>query len=110
MPETFVHFEISAEDPEKLQKIYGVALGWTFNSVLMPGGGGEYTIVMTADVGKPGTNGGLYKKMGKDDKPRHYMGVADMDDPPKGTGRRRQGRPSRDAYPRYRLLSLHRRP
>lgn len=50
MPDTFVHFEITADDPEKMKKSYGGAFGWTFNTFPMSGGGGgEYTMVMTTD-------------------------------------------------------------
>lgn len=80
MPDTFVHFELPADDPAKLKKFYGGVFGWTFNTMPMPGGGGEYNIAMTTEQGKPGINGGVYKRMNKDDKPRQYIGVASIDE------------------------------
>ncbi len=80
MADTYVHFEIPADDTEKLKKFYGSVFGWKYESAPMPGlPGGEYIMVNTTEQGKPGMNGGMYKRMGADDKPRHYIGVASMD-------------------------------
>ncbi|MSQ22615.1 MAG: hypothetical protein EXR53_04815 [Dehalococcoidia bacterium] len=35
-------------------------------------------MVQTTEPGKPGINGGLFKQMGPDDKPRSYIGVASV--------------------------------
>lgn len=58
---------------------YKGVFGWGFQRTPMPGmPGGEYILVQTTEQGKPGINGGLYKRMGPDDKPRSYIGVASI--------------------------------
>ena len=80
MADTFVHFEIPANDPEKLIKFHGGVFSWKFERTPMPGmPGGEYIMNMTTEQGKPGMNGGMYKRTDPDDKPRQYIGVANID-------------------------------
>ncbi len=80
MPDTFVHFEIPADDPDKMMAFYRDAFGWQFQRTPMPGmPGGEYILVQTAEQGKPGMNGGMYKRTGPQDKPMNYIGVASID-------------------------------
>ena len=80
MSDTFVHFEIPADDPERLMKFYGGAFGWQFQRTPMPGmPGAEYILVQTVEQGKPGLNGGLYKRFSRDDRPRSFIGVASID-------------------------------
>jgi predicted enzyme related to lactoylglutathione lyase len=81
MADTFVHFEIPADDPAKLKKFYSGAFGWSFQESPMPGnpGAGPYILVMTTEPGKPGMNGGMYKRNDKKDKPKSYLGVADIE-------------------------------
>jgi uncharacterized protein len=66
MDHTIVHFEIPANDVQKLKKFYEEALGWKIVNSGMPGM--EYWIIQTVptdDKGmlqKPGVNGGLYQR------------------------------------------------
>ena len=81
MGDTFVHFEIPADDTEKLEAFYSSAFGWQFQHTPMPGlPGNEYILVQTIEPGQPGINGGMYKRMGPDDKARSFIGVSSMDD------------------------------
>lgn len=65
-----VHFEIHAEDPEKLATFYRGVFGWEVRKWDAPGAGFEYWIIMTApenykDESKwPGINGGMVKRQG----------------------------------------------
>jgi predicted enzyme related to lactoylglutathione lyase len=46
----------------------------------MPGDGtAQYHLAMTTEQGKPGINGGIFKKFAPDSKPVYFIGVANMD-------------------------------
>ncbi len=66
MDHTIVHFEIPANDPEKLKVFYERVLGWKIFNASMPGA--EYWLIQTVPTDekgmlqKPGVNGGLYKR------------------------------------------------
>lgn len=51
-----VHFEISAEDPERAAAFYQEALGW---GVQKWDGPMDYWLLMTGEEGTPGIDGGL---------------------------------------------------
>jgi predicted enzyme related to lactoylglutathione lyase len=61
MAHPIVHFEIPAEDLERLKQFYSELLGWKFETAPgMP----NYMMVTTAEKGEGmGINGGLMKKM-----------------------------------------------
>jgi uncharacterized protein len=73
---TIVHFEIPAKDMKKLSQFYSKAFGWKFNNSGMAGM--EYWLIQTGPRSKS-VGGGMYKKMGKDDGPRNYIGVPKID-------------------------------
>ncbi len=80
MGDTFVHFEIPADDPEKLMAFYSGVFGWQFQRTPMPGmAGAEYILVQTVEQGKPGINGGMYKRMDREDTARSFIGVSSID-------------------------------
>ena len=63
---TIVHFEIPAEDIEKIKKFYASLFGWTMNKYP---GQTNYYLVGTVPVDektmlpiRPGVNGGLYER------------------------------------------------
>ena len=59
MAHPVVHFEIPAQDMERLKQFYSQLLGWTFEAAPgMP----SYMMITTAAKGE-GINGGLMKKM-----------------------------------------------
>jgi len=66
MDHTIVHFEIPANDVQKLKKFYEEALGWKIINSNMPSV--EYWLIQTVPTDekgmlqKPGVNGGLYQR------------------------------------------------
>ncbi len=56
-----VHFEISADDPERAIKFYSDVFGWQVRK--WEGGNEDYWLVETGTEG-PGINGGLFKRKG----------------------------------------------
>ena len=88
---TVVHFEIPANDPEKLSSFYKDLFGWKFEKVPMqaPGTSGEYYMIETRagtaqDMEKAqstmGVNGGMMKRMMPNQTPVNYMMVESVDD------------------------------
>jgi predicted enzyme related to lactoylglutathione lyase len=54
MADTYVHFQLPADDPETMMEFYSSAFGWAFNRTPMPGiPGGEYILIETADEKHP---------------------------------------------------------
>ena len=80
---TIVHFEIPADDVEKLRKFYGQLFGWKIEK--MPGPV-EYWGIQTVPVnekGEPirsGVNGGMMKKQNPEHKPVNYILVESVDE------------------------------
>jgi uncharacterized protein len=85
---TIVHFEIPANDIEKLKKFYRDLFGWTMNKYPGPT---TYYLVGTVPVDektmmpiRPGVNGGLYER--KDSsmpdmaKPTNYISVESVEE------------------------------
>jgi predicted enzyme related to lactoylglutathione lyase len=80
---TVVHFEIPANDAEKLSKFYGKLFGWKI--IKMPGPI-EYWGIQTVPVDEKGmllrngVNGGMMKKQNPEHKPVNYIAVESVDD------------------------------
>ena len=80
---TVVHFEIPADDVEKLRKFYSLLFGWKIE--LMPGQV-EYYGIWTVPVDekgmplRPGVNGGLMKKQNPEHKAVNYIQVESVDE------------------------------
>jgi predicted enzyme related to lactoylglutathione lyase len=72
-----IHFEIPANDPEKLADFYKKAFGW--KSEKWPGPT-EYWMVTTGAEGQPGINGGLMRKQGPVTGTTNTVGVDSVDD------------------------------
>src|SRR5260221_13979612 len=79
-----VHFEIPAEDLDRMKKFYESAFGWQTNQLGQDMG--DYVVVTTSEtdenrmVKKPGTiNGGFYKKT-TDPLSNHPSVVISVDD------------------------------
>jgi uncharacterized protein len=53
-----VHFEIPANEPEKVMEFFKKTFGWNFQQF----GTEQYWVVMTGDEKTPGINGGLMKR------------------------------------------------
>ncbi len=81
MDHTIVHFEIPADNVEKLRKFYNGLFGWKIEK--MPGGM-EYWGIETVPVDdkgmplRPGVNGGMMKRE-MDQKPVNYISVESVD-------------------------------
>lgn len=80
---TIVHFEIPADNVEKLRKFYGGLFGWKIEK--MPGPV-EYWSIQTVPVDKkgapirPGVNGGMMKRQNPEHKPVNYILVDSVDE------------------------------
>ena len=80
---TIVHFEIPADDVEKLRKFYSQLFGWKIEK--MPGPV-EYWGIQTVPVDekggpmRPGVNGGMMKKQNPEHKPVNYVLVESVDE------------------------------
>jgi predicted enzyme related to lactoylglutathione lyase len=75
---TIVHFEIPAENVDKLKSFYEKVFGW---NILQLPGPLDYWEIQTVPMDpngaplRPGVNGGLYKKQTLDNKPLNYYSV-----------------------------------
>jgi predicted enzyme related to lactoylglutathione lyase len=56
-----VHFEIHAEDPDRVVGFYAELFGWRFDKWAGPV---DYWLVTTGPDGQPGINGGLIRRQG----------------------------------------------
>jgi len=80
---TIVHFEIPADNVEKLRKFYSGVFGWKIEKMLGPT---EYWSIETVPVDKkgmavrPGVNGGMMKKQNPAHKPVNYIAVESVDE------------------------------
>lgn len=79
-----VHFEIPADDPDKLSSFYTSLFGWQINK--MPMEGGDYWITQTVptdEKGMPtelgGINGGIFKRQAPEQRPINYVNVESVD-------------------------------
>ena len=59
-----IHFEIHADDPERVIPFYKQLFGWEFTAW---NGGAAYWVITTGDSKQPGINGGLVPRRGKID-------------------------------------------
>lgn len=87
MDHTVVHFEIPANNVEKLKKFYSAVFGWKIEKGSEEMGGEmEYWLVGTVPVDKemrplrPGVNGGMYRKTNQEMKPIVYISVESADE------------------------------
>ena len=76
MAHPIVHFEIPAEEPQKLIDFYGKVFGW---SIKPSGRPADYWTIETVDAGETGINGGLMKKAGPNQTALNYVQVEDLD-------------------------------
>ena len=82
MDHTIVHFEIPAENLEKLRKFYSELFGWKIDKAE----GMDYWLIQTVPVdkqGRPirmGVNGGMMKKQNPEHKFTYYVSVESVDE------------------------------
>ncbi len=83
MDHTIIHFEIPANNVDKIKRFYEEVFGWKITPVEGPL---EYWIIETVPVDptgktiRPGVNGGMYKKQIPDGKPINYFSVESISD------------------------------
>lgn len=73
---TIVHFDIPAENIEKMKKFYSKLFSWKIERVAGPI---EYYLIETAPEGKS-VGGGMAKKMVPNQQPMNYILVESVDD------------------------------
>jgi uncharacterized protein len=66
-----VHFEVSADEPERAVKFYGDVFGW---SIEKWGGPKDYWLIKTGENDQPGINGGVFKREG----PVNFVNTIDV--------------------------------
>ena len=78
-----VHFEMPAEDMQRMINFYNKAFGWTANQ--LGAEMGNYAVVMTSETGPDGfptepgrINGGLFPKADSNHSPSIVIGVEDI--------------------------------
>ena len=54
------HFEIPVDDPDRAERFYTEAFGWTFNR--FPGAPSYYGLATTGEDSQPGIDGALYQR------------------------------------------------
>ena len=78
MDHTIIHFEIPANNVEKIKTFYEQIFGW---EIIQASGPIEYWLIQTVPVDpngmllRPGVNGGLYKRQVPESKPINYFAV-----------------------------------
>lgn len=83
MNKTLVHFEIPANEIEKLKTFYEKLFDWKFVHSPIPGM--DYWLIHTVPTDEegmtqePGINGGMYKKENEMQKPTNWISVEDID-------------------------------
>ena len=83
MDHTVVHFEIPANNPEKLSAFYKELFGWKIEKMTMnnPTGKMDYWLIKTkASQDDAGTNGGMMKRMSPEQQVTNYVLVESVDD------------------------------
>ncbi len=73
-----VHFEIPAENPERVMSFYGTIFGWTFFTY--EGGGMPYWLVTTGPAEEPGINGGILPQQYPNQPCVNTITVANVDE------------------------------
>jgi predicted enzyme related to lactoylglutathione lyase len=80
---TIVHFEMPADNVEKLRKFYADLFGWKIEKSPGPI---PYWMIETVPVDekgmplRPGVNGGMYKKDNPERRPVNYISVESIDE------------------------------
>ncbi|MDG6221721.1 MAG: VOC family protein [Candidatus Bathyarchaeota archaeon] len=83
MDHTVIHFEIPAENVEKIKKFYSNIFGWKIEKSPMPM---DYWLIQTVPIDdkgmplRPGINGGIFLKENPKLKPVNYISVESVDE------------------------------
>jgi predicted enzyme related to lactoylglutathione lyase len=82
MSHTIIHFEIPADDLEKMRAFYMNVFGWKYTEIPEM----KYNTIQTVQTDErgmlrePGINGGMYKRTEKGQVPLNYINVEDVDE------------------------------
>ena len=82
MNHTVIHFEIPADDVEKLKGFYSAVFGWKLVDIPEM----EYVSVFTVPTDEsgmlkePGVNGGIYRRTRREQVPVNYISVESVDE------------------------------
>jgi predicted enzyme related to lactoylglutathione lyase len=82
MSHTVIHFEIPADDLEKMKAFYQNVFDWKYTEVPEM----QYTTIQTVATDakgmlrEPGVNGGIYKRTEGSQVPLNYIAVESVDD------------------------------
>jgi predicted enzyme related to lactoylglutathione lyase len=74
-----VHFDLPAEDPEKLKAFYEKVFGWQFQKWTDPSGQMEYWLITTGKD-EPGIDGGMAKKRAPDEQVANTISVPNLEE------------------------------
>ena len=80
MDRTIVHFEIPANDVEKLSRFYSKVFGWKFEKVETPDDNAYWLITTKERQESAGVNGGMSRKMDANQRPTNYVLVESIVD------------------------------
>lgn len=72
MAQPVVHFEIPADNPERLSRFYADLFGWRIETWSGPM---QYTLLYTKGPKGVGIDGGMYKRTLPDQRPINYVNV-----------------------------------
>jgi len=75
---TIVHFDISADDPQRAKNFYEELFDWKMQAI--PGPIEYYLIETTGLDGQAGVGGGMAKRNKADDKITNFIGVNSVDE------------------------------
>lgn len=73
-----VHFEISADDPERAVQFYTKTFGWQVQK--WNDGNEDYWLVMTGDKSEPGIDGGINRRKNQPIPTVNTIGVPSLDE------------------------------
>lgn len=72
-----IHFDLSADDPDRSAEFYRSVFDWTVNKWDGPG---EYWIIQTGSEAEPGITGGIARRISPGDTSIVIFDVASVDD------------------------------
>ncbi len=82
MSHTVIHFEIPADDLDRMKAFYKNVFDWKYHEIPEM----QYTTISTVPTDEkgmlqePGVNGGIYKRTERDQVPLNYINVEDVDE------------------------------
>jgi predicted enzyme related to lactoylglutathione lyase len=72
-----IHFDMTADDPERAAKFYGDIFGWTFTKWEGPM---DYWMISTGPGDQPGIDGGLGRRRDAEETTTNVIDVQSVDD------------------------------